>query len=86
LSADGVLNSQIIQAENGDVIKQSFGCNQAATAICSELRTSGRLLDNSARFLLGLTENETTLLLTVSENQLTIDEKNLQTSGSAHVH
>jgi hypothetical protein len=31
LSADGVLDSQIIQAENGDVIKQSCGCNQAAT-------------------------------------------------------
>jgi hypothetical protein len=32
LSAEGVLDSQIIQAENGDVIKQSCECNQAATA------------------------------------------------------
>ena len=31
--------------------------------MCCELRTSERLLDNSARSLLGLTENETSLLL-----------------------
>jgi hypothetical protein len=58
----------------------------ATSCRTSELRTSGRLLDNNARFLLGFTENETTLLLTVSENQLTIIEKSLQTSGSAHIY
>jgi hypothetical protein len=53
---------------------------------CSELRTSARLLDNGTRSLLGLTENETCLLLTVFENQLTIYEKNLITSAPAHIH
>jgi hypothetical protein len=37
---------------------------------CNELRTSGRLLDNSARFLLGLTENIAGTLLTLSKNVL----------------
>jgi hypothetical protein len=52
---------------------------------CSELITSERLLDNSARFLLTFAENETCPWLTVFENQLTIHEKNLITSGPAHI-
>jgi hypothetical protein len=34
----------------------------------SELRTSGRLLDNSVRFLRGSAENETSLLLTIRKH------------------
>jgi hypothetical protein len=67
----------------GGVEKHSSAVRSAPT--CSESRTSARVLDNSARFRLGFTENETTLLLIVPENQLTIIEKSLQTSGSAHI-
>jgi hypothetical protein len=52
---------------------------------CSELRTSGRLLDNSVRFLLGLAENETSLLLTMSKNRLAFSENSLRTSRRAHI-
>ena len=56
------------------------------TVICSDSITSGRLLDNSIRFLLALAENRTDALLTITENELAIDEKNLKTSGSAHIY
>ena len=53
--------------------------------MCSELRTSGRLLDNRVRFLLGLAENETSLLLTMSKNGLAFSENSLRTSRRAHI-
>jgi hypothetical protein len=53
--------------------------------ICNELITSVALLDNIAWVLLTLGENETNLLLGLPENELTIVEKSLQTSGSAHI-
>jgi hypothetical protein len=56
-----------------------------ALATCNELITSAALLDNSARSLLRLPENETALLLALIENELTISEKSLQTSVSAHI-
>jgi hypothetical protein len=52
---------------------------------CNELRTSGRLLDNITCTLLTFSENETLLRLGLTENELTIIEKSLQTSGSAHI-
>ena len=36
--------------------------------ICNELITSAALLDNIARSLLGLPENETSLMLTLNKN------------------
>jgi hypothetical protein len=51
----------------------------------NELITSVALLDNIAWVLLTLGENETNLLLGLPENELTIVEKSLQTSGSAHI-
>jgi hypothetical protein len=55
------------------------------TPTCNELITSVALLDNIAWVLLTLGENETNLLLGLPENELTIVEKSLQTSGSAHI-
>jgi hypothetical protein len=54
--------------------------------MCSELRISLAQLDNSAWFLLTLAENRLAGLLTITENELAIDEKNLKTSSSAHIH
>jgi hypothetical protein len=55
-------------------------------ASCSELITSEHLLDNRARSLLGLTENETSFLLTLNTNVLGLSENSLKTSGPAHAH
>ena len=53
---------------------------------CNELITSAALLDNIAWILLTFGENETDLLLGLTENELTIIEKSLQTSIFAHIH
>jgi hypothetical protein len=53
---------------------------------CSDLRTSGRLLDNSAHVQLTLMENIAIALLTLSENRLTLTKNSLKTSLSAHTH
>jgi len=50
----------------------SNGASMDCLLNCNELRTSGRLLDNSARFLLGLTENIAGVLLTLSKNVLAL--------------
>ena len=57
----------------------------ATSCRTNELITSVALLDNIAWVLLTLGENETDLLLGLPENELTIVEKSLQTSGSAHI-
>ena len=54
--------------------------------MCSDLIISEALLDNIAWVLLTFDENEILLRLGLTENELTIPEKNLQTSGSAHIH
>ena len=61
------------------------GSGLGDTGRCNELITSVALLDNIAWVLLTLGENETNLLLGLPENELTIVEKSLQTSGSAHI-
>ncbi|MDQ3830305.1 MAG: hypothetical protein M3361_13605, partial [Candidatus Tectomicrobia bacterium] len=61
------------------------GDEDVQQGICNELITSVALLDNIAWVLLTLGENETNLLLGLPENELTIVEKSLQTSGSAHI-
>jgi hypothetical protein len=53
---------------------------------CSELRTSVALLENIGRFLLAITENIAGSLLGLYENELTILRTNSQTPVSAHTH
>jgi hypothetical protein len=56
------------------------------TITCSELRTSGGLLDNIAYFQLTLIENMAIVQLTLSENRFTLTKNSLKTSVSAHTH
>jgi hypothetical protein len=61
-------------------------CRGRIVLMCSDLIISEALLDNIAWVLLTFDENEILLRLGLTENELTIPEKNLQTSGSAHIH
>jgi hypothetical protein len=53
---------------------------------CSDLRISVALLENITPLLLRIIENIIEASLRLIENELTIVEKGLQTSGSAHSH
>ena len=57
-----------------------------ALAKCCELRTSAALLENIGRFLLTITENMNASLLGLRENELTILRTNSKTSVSAYNH
>jgi hypothetical protein len=52
--------------------------------MCSELRISDALLENIGRFLLTITENIIGSLLGLHENELTILRTNSKTSVSAY--
>jgi hypothetical protein len=54
--------------------------------ICSDLISSGVLLDYIPRFRLGLCENRGAVLLTLFENVLGLSEKNLITSDAAKIN
>jgi hypothetical protein len=52
---------------------------------CSELRTSGRLLDNRTPFQLEFTENIAGVPLTLSQNVLALSENSSKTSPCAQI-
>jgi len=60
--------------------------NQPLSTTCSDLITSGRLLDYIPGFQLEFCENSCGFLLTLSENRLGLSEDNLITSGTAWIH
>jgi hypothetical protein len=55
------------------------------SSMCSELRTSGRLLDNRTPFQLEFTENIAGVPLTLSKNVLELSENSLKTSPRAQI-
>ncbi len=53
---------------------------------CSELRMSGRFLNNSLWCVLTLRDSISSLVLILHENRLELTENSLKTSGSACTH